>query len=110
MGDPFDIADMKGVLSDVTNTPKTDDKPSPVGEGGHGWVPKTKYDYNVYNATTREEREAIEASDDAPTWAANASKYEWSDEFGDVGPEHPELEKQLFGGDTLVRSGDQFEK
>ncbi|KAI9675057.1 MAG: hypothetical protein M1817_001463 [Caeruleum heppii] len=76
----------------------------------HGWVTKTEYDYNVYNASTREAREAVEQTAGAPTWASNAAKYEWSEEYGDIGPAHEELEKQLFGNDRLVRSGDEFQK
>ncbi|KAI9821489.1 MAG: hypothetical protein M1832_003337 [Thelocarpon impressellum] len=74
------------------------------------WVPKIKYDYTVYNADTQEAREAAAGASGVPAWAANAEKYEWSEEFGDVGPAHPELEKQLFGNEHLVRSGSQFER
>jgi len=38
----------------------------------HGWSEPRKYDYESYNAGTREEREAIE--------------YEWKEEYEDVDP------------------------
>jgi len=41
-------------------------------------------------------------------WAANATVYEWQDEYGDVGPAHPELERQLFGSDAHVTTGVDF--
>ena len=35
--------------------------------------------------------------------------YEWSDEFGEVGPEVPQLEEQLYGGEFRVRQGKHME-
>lgn len=50
-----------------------------------GWVVPTPYDY----------------TDNAPeTWEANAQVYEWDGEHGQIGPEHPQLELQLFGEKT----------
>lgn len=51
-----------------------------------GWVDQQTNDY----------------SSDAPgivtqAWDGSARVYEWSDEFGDVGPKLPELEMELFG-------------
>jgi ATP-dependent RNA helicase DDX3X len=42
-------------------------------------------------------------------WASDAAVYEWTDEYGDVGPRFAELEKQLFGAENHVRSGENFE-
>lgn len=93
-------------------------------------IKKTEYNYKVYNAKTREEREAAEAEmkkDDikpagglgededgaytaeVPVWASNAMKYEWSDEYGDVGPSHPLLEKQLFRDRFIARAGQKLD-
>lgn len=93
-------------------------------------IKKTKYNYNLYNAKTREEREAAEAElkkdDDqlagqegedehgmytaeVPVWASNAAKYEWDDEYGDVGPAHPVLEKQLFRDRYIARAGQKLD-
>ena len=72
-----------------------------------GWVEPVKYDYEAYNANTKESRDALEPTHELPTWAANATKYEWSDEYGDVGPAHEELEKMLFGKDLRVTEGTQ---
>lgn len=52
----------------------------------------------------------IEDKEILPVWAANARRYEWSDEFGDVGPEDKELEKLLFADDNKMEVGDHLEK
>ncbi|CAI7578651.1 unnamed protein product [Penicillium glandicola] len=44
-------------------------------------------------------------SKDHRDWAGVAVRYEWKDEYGDVGPAVPELEEQLFGGDLIARPG-----
>ncbi|KAI9848348.1 MAG: hypothetical protein M1838_000564 [Thelocarpon superellum] len=110
----FGHAEMSRALGDITNISGSDaankDKAAVAPAHAVGWVPRTDFDYKVYNATTREELEAVEGPGQAPTWAANAEKYEWQEEYGDVGPPHPILEKQLFGQDYTVRSGDQFAK
>ncbi|MCJ1473462.1 hypothetical protein MMC13_002113 [Lambiella insularis] len=88
-----------------------------------GSIKPVEYNYNMYNAATREEREAAELAitenraeeehkhedeqftADVPLWASNAVKYEWNDEYGDIGPAHPELEKQLFRDRFITRAG-----
>lgn len=77
-----------------------------------GWSEPEKYDYESYNAgkKTREERAITEEGKDLPAWAANAQKYEWSDEFGDVGPRHEALEDMLFNSEHINRTGIAFDK
>lgn len=72
-----------------------------------GWVEPQKFDYDTYN---NKPKDVGEQQPDLPAWAANATKYEWSDEFGDVGPPHPELEKMLFGDEEHVTEGEQRHK
>lgn len=91
--------------------------------GGNGWVPKTAFDYERYNApkeigghrgdvTDQNNGDAnvvtgVEADNlDDIGWAGDAEVYEWSEEFGDIGPEHPALEKKLFRGDHAHRGLD----
>ena len=75
------------------------------------WAKPSKYDYDTYNANPRDQPMAPgEVEEGVPTWAANATKYEWSDEFGDVGPEHPALEKLLFGDEHTMKKGGEFRK
>ena len=95
-------------LSDMTNTllaaqisdNKHMNKEAAQKARDHGWAAQQKFDYESYVS-----REA-----DPSTWASNAQKYEWKDEYGDVGPEHKELEEILFKNQHIVRKGDDFEK
>ncbi|KAL2065460.1 hypothetical protein VTL71DRAFT_3130 [Oculimacula yallundae] len=89
----------------------------------YGWVEPTKYDYETYNKSTKEMADAqassggdLGDSDDLGVggfavgdWASNAAVYTWSDDYGDVVPRFPELEKQLFGSENHVRTGIKFE-
>ena len=75
-----------------------------------GWVEPVKYDYEAYNTDSKEMRESLDPAVELPTWAANATKYEWKDEYGDVGPVHPELERALFGQDLRVTEGKYRDK
>ena len=72
------------------------------------WTEPQKYDYDAYNAKGKEE--IAESELNLPDWAHGAVKYEWSDEYGDVGPEFKELERALFGDDTKTSKGDQYAK
>ncbi|KAI9784500.1 MAG: hypothetical protein M1816_000820 [Peltula sp. TS41687] len=111
MSNPFETADMAEALPNPPSNPdKSEVKTEAQAEGTAGWGGKVKFEYELYTANTKEEREALEAAGQAPEWASKAEKYEWSDEYGDIGPEHPELEKQLFGGEFIVRTGNAFEK
>ena len=55
-------------------------------------------------------RKTIDDYSSVPAWAANASRYEWSDDFGDVGPEDKDLEKMLFHAEEKMEVGDQLKK
>lgn len=103
------------VLADVTNlmaTTTVRDNEAAKRSRDAGWAEPAKYDYDAYNATagTREERIAAEEAQNLPGWAANAQKYEWSDEYGDVGPRHEALEDMLFNNEDINRIGIAFDK
>ena len=127
----FGTAEMARVLGDITNL-----QPEPRGSTNHtadldigmvaqsshaegheigatGWVVKKAYDYESYlvtdedgvGANSKVNRDGIVDGQ----WASAAAKYEWDEDYGDVGPENPELEAQLFDDDTLSRVGRQIE-
>lgn len=61
-----------------------------------GWVATQPVDYSIRQSSR---------DDEMAHYLAESAVYEWDDEFGDVGPEVPELEEQLFGGHFRVRQG-----
>lgn len=108
-------SDERDGLADVTNTmAKTSvrDVKEVARLRDLGWAEPEKYDYDTYNAgpKPREERVAMEEDKKLPAWAANAQKYEWSDEYGDIGPRHEILENMLFRGEYINRTGIAFDK
>ncbi|KAL8873133.1 MAG: hypothetical protein Q9174_001349 [Haloplaca sp. 1 TL-2023] len=54
------------------------------------------------------DRKTIDDYQEAPSWAADAHRYEWSDDFGDVGPEDKELEQMLFHAEERMAVGDHL--
>ncbi|KAL9005763.1 MAG: hypothetical protein Q9188_001475 [Gyalolechia gomerana] len=56
------------------------------------------------------DRKNIDDYEAAPVWAANARRYEWSDEFGDIGPEDKELEDMLFKDANKMEVGEHLKQ
>ncbi|KAI1460011.1 DEAD-domain-containing protein [Annulohypoxylon moriforme] len=83
MSADWGVSDMKAALPEHSAGPSTSEEPKhrdkPVGD----WGQVFKYDYTE-NDVDRQ-------------WGGNSAVYEWQGEEGDVGPENPELELQLFG-------------
>ncbi|EGC41698.1 DEAD/DEAH box RNA helicase [Histoplasma capsulatum var. duboisii H88] len=73
-----------------------------------GWTEPQRYDYDTYNADPKPGEGA--GLSDLPEWASNAAKYEWKEEYGDVGPRNEELEKMLFHDEYLNRAGNKFDR
>lgn len=99
------------VTNKVANVQVSEDALKRVREAQ--WTEPQKFDYDAYNAGPKDLYPSASAADpgaDVPTWAANAVKYEWSDNFGDIGPAHEELEKMLFGGEEKMEKGEEFSK
>ncbi|KAK5938612.1 hypothetical protein PMZ80_008802 [Knufia obscura] len=79
-----------------------------------GWVEQQPFNY----AATAAPPAPLEAASDdkpfngeaLPGWMSRASKYEWKDEYGDVGPRVPELEKELFGSELRAKKGINFDE
>lgn len=85
--DAFETSDLQAALSDEKNNDASNDSAPPVVVQQvvppqiPGWVPAMPYDY----------------TDAQNEWEGDARVYEWDGEQGEIGPEHPELELQLFG-------------
>lgn len=115
------LANHGNTLNNASNGVNSSDATGPVRDEEKyqqardaGWVVPQAYDYDA--ASARHGEQAVPSSDEqvaehgVQTWAHQAAKYEWDDSYGDVGPEVPELEAQLFKGDTRTRIGQHLEK
>ena len=69
------------------------------------WVEPQKYDYDSFNKKPDGE---AGVSDTDQSSAVNAARYEWKDEYGDVPPPDPEVEKKLFKSELAIRHGENF--
>lgn len=75
-----------------------------------GWVEAEDPDVAAGTSTNPSNALWLGDNDDtAPAWMHKAAKYEWKEEYGDVGPEVPELEKLLYGSQLRVRKGGRFD-
>ena len=109
-----------GVLSDVTNKVASVqiDEELLKRVKDTKWAEPQKFDYDTYNAATGKAAPIPETNGQeednefghVPTWASNATKYEWQAEYGEVGPSHDVLEKMLFGDPHQMEQGSEFSK
>ncbi|KAK3071842.1 hypothetical protein LTR53_007904 [Teratosphaeriaceae sp. CCFEE 6253] len=65
----------------------------------HGWGKSTPFDYEEFKRT----------GGDSGKWGGQAAVYEWKDEYGDVGPEILELERELFGSEFKMKKGEHYD-
>ncbi|KAL4924559.1 DEAD/DEAH box helicase [Aspergillus undulatus] len=123
MGDNFDVASVRDALADVTNAQSAKNAEASAIAREKGWVAPEDYNYDKYIHSTQDKPdEPVEfgangangesvsngenlLGEPVPQWAANAAKYEWNDEYGDVGPQNPRLEEQLFRSEFINRTG-----
>ncbi|SZF00554.1 unnamed protein product [Blumeria hordei] len=128
MDSDWDLNQMAKALPHVKDTdssqlPSKTSSPT-LSPQEHGWAKKTAYNYNAYTKNVK----GLASVDEAPDsntktgilnqdnfggiatgdWHNNASVYVWDDDYGDVGPEFPDLERELFGSDLHVKSGINF--
>lgn len=106
----FETGDMASALPDVPNGTKVQATGPPKDQEAFdaarakGWVEPAAYDYGDSQKVATSQAEAGEKSSE-PQWAHEAAKYEWKDEYGEVGPQIPELEQQLFHDQYINRKG-----
>jgi ATP-dependent RNA helicase DDX3X len=109
--DNFETAEMSAALDEVTNFNGHMNAEAAAVAREKGWVEPEKYDYGKYNAPNHAENPVGEggAIVEDVEWASSAAKYEWNDEFGDIGPADHQLECMLFHSDLISRVGIKFE-
>jgi ATP-dependent RNA helicase DDX3X len=96
-------------LQDVTNNPDEpvaddddaqfpaqDKKPALLNPQEAGWSEPVPFTYDRF------------AIKDFTDWAGIAPRYEWKEEYGEVGPRNVELERQLFNAEFVPRAGERF--
>lgn len=89
MTDVMGVSSLKEALPDVSQEitqPSTNGHGDAAAVKPNGWTKPQAYDYM-----------AMDGPDRVSGWDGSARIYEWDGEEGDVGPEHPELEIELFG-------------
>lgn len=86
-----------------TQQPEVDQETMIKRAREQGWTETTAFDYEAFT------RQGGANAD----WYAAAGVYEWQDEYGEVGPEVPDLERLLFGRELRQDEGryrDEFER
>ncbi|KAA8645800.1 hypothetical protein EYZ11_011205 [Aspergillus tanneri] len=105
--DGFEVSDMSNALKDITDGQnKKAEAASAARE--KGWAEPEGYDYSMYNNIVPpidKPAEVPSPERQLPEWAAKAAKYEWNDEYGDIGPKNEELEEMLFRNEYINRAG-----
>ncbi|OCK80775.1 DEAD/DEAH box RNA helicase [Lepidopterella palustris CBS 459.81] len=84
------------------------DKPAAIERAAaRGWTKPIPYTYAAADAGAADgdENEPPVTAIPEPAWLSDAAKYEWSDEFGEVGPVNAALERELFHRDELMKAG-----
>jgi ATP-dependent RNA helicase DDX3X len=84
-------------VDDDAQSPDGIDKSS-IGPREAGWTAPVPFSYESYNDKNFND------------WDGMAPRYEWKDEYGDIGPRNEELEKQLFNDEYMPRAGLRFDE
>ncbi|GLA10576.1 hypothetical protein AnigIFM62618_000173 [Aspergillus niger] len=104
--DSFDVSDMSTALKESTSNQANNPTESSKAAREKGWTTPKGYDYEKYTSTLPPLNQPQgDNQEQLPEWAAQAAKYEWKDEFGDVGPRNTELEEMLFRSEYTNRTG-----
>jgi len=102
-GDNMAMDDIKQSLSIIDPHSSSFDKEAALRHAKEkGWTEPVPYNYSTTGAQ--------DAAEDAFThpeaaWLSDAVRYEWSDEYGEVGPANPDLEQKLFYSEKSVKAG-----
>lgn len=82
----FETADMQSALP---GDPSAEKAPAAaIDSDGKEWTKPLSYNYDEL---------AQQGPIETTNWEGNNVIYEWDEEYGEVGPKHPELELMLFG-------------
>ncbi|KIW49182.1 hypothetical protein, variant [Exophiala xenobiotica] len=116
----FDTSEMAAAIPDATNGDAPVhrvDQESLQRARELGWVEPQSYHYGATAPTTvltdappptDEDGDELVSIHKGSTWAHDAEKYEWKEEYGEVGPRIEKLEQELFRADYINRAGEKF--
>lgn len=100
--------DDEGEVDDDGSKTEVPEKIDPAQKArDYGFPERVAYDYSVYSGN-RKNAENGKAGE-VPMWFGEAAVYEWNDEYGDIGPEVPELEWELFRNDYRMQPGNKID-
>nr|KAK5448799.1 hypothetical protein LTR18_001887 [Exophiala xenobiotica] len=119
----FDTSEMAAAVPDATNGDAAPvhgvvDQESLKRARELGWAEPQSFHYGATAPTTvltdapppaDEDGDELVSVHKSSTWAHDAEKYEWKEEFGEVGPRIEKLEQDLFKADYINRAGEKFE-
>lgn len=105
MADNFATDDMQGALDDISNDAIPKNAEAVAFAREKGWAEPSSYDYEEYGKVAKD---ATMVDPTLPMWAHNAQKYEWKEDYGEVGPRNEELEQMLYHGEFITRQGIKF--
>jgi ATP-dependent RNA helicase DDX3X len=124
MAGTFATDEMQGVLKDISNGAAVQNGDAVKGGDAfkngdavilpttrpNGWAEPSRYDYEEYGKDAKEVKEPTAMDQNAPAWGHNAQKYEWREEYGEVGPRNEQLEQMLYHSEFITRQGIKFEE
>jgi ATP-dependent RNA helicase DDX3X len=101
MGDTFATNEMQTAVQDISDGTMPTNAEAAAMAREKGWAEPSSYDYEEYGKAS--------ANADA-MWGHASQKYEWQEEYGDVGPRNEELEEMLYHSEFTTRLGIKFEE
>ena len=108
MGEHFDTQEMSSALDQAISAERMAPTEENIANAAKaremGWTEPKGYDYGTFNTTS------ARGPEDLTEWGHRAAKYEWKDEYGEVGPKVEELEDQLFSSELRNRQGSKITK
>lgn len=112
MADPSATGEMDGALKDVSNDAVAKNAEAVAFARQKGWAEPSSYNYEEYGKQEygKPEQDATVVDSTMPVWGHNAQKYEWKEEYGDVGPRNEELEEMLYRSEFIPRQGLKFDE
>lgn len=107
MATTFGTDGMQGALNEISNDAANKNHEAAATAREKGWAEPSSYDYEEYGKPAGD---ATVVDPTMPTWGHNAQKYEWKEEYGEVGPRNLELEQMLYQSEFITRQGIKFDE